>query len=175
MGSFPIWHKWSLAWEDVSRAMAFDLGLYPQSHSVVTSPISWIIFICGTNITHRDDHFPVNKSKDNVTRAIRIFVVGARGYPNVSRSRPRQQFVVMTTSSNGNIFRVTGPLCEEFTGHRWSPLIKGQWRGALMFSLICAWTNGWVNNRGAGDLRHNCAHYDVIVISTQRLAHRHLL
>ena len=27
---------------------------------------------------------------------------------------------------------------------------KGQWRGALMFSLIC-WTNGWGNNRGAGD------------------------
>ena len=24
---------------------------------------------------------------------------------------------------------------------------KGQWRGALMFSLICAWTNGWVNHR----------------------------
>ena len=22
---------------------------------------------------------------------------------------------------------------------------KGQWRGALMFSLICAWRNGWVN------------------------------
>ena len=29
---------------------------------------------------------------------------------------------------------------------------KGQWRGALMFSLICAWTNSWVNNRDAGDL-----------------------
>ena len=25
------------------------------------------------------------------------------------------------TSSNGNIFRVTGPLCGEFTGHRWIP------------------------------------------------------
>ena len=24
---------------------------------------------------------------------------------------------------------------------------KGQWRGAFMFSLICAWLNGWVNNR----------------------------
>ena len=24
---------------------------------------------------------------------------------------------------------------------------KGQWREALMFSLICAWTNGLVNNR----------------------------
>ena len=34
---------------------------------------------------------------------------------------------------------------------------KGQWRGALMFSLICAWINGWVNNREAGDLTlHRC-------------------
>ena len=30
---------------------------------------------------------------------------------------------------------------------------KGQWRGALMFSLICAWITDWVNNREAGDLR----------------------
>ena len=30
---------------------------------------------------------------------------------------------------------------------------KGQWRGALMFSLICLWINCWVNNGGAGDLR----------------------
>ena len=160
----------------------------------------------------------------------------------------------MMTSSNGNIFRVTGHLCGEFTGHRWIPLTKtsdaeeefsryfrfssrygksiskyseqdrrwlqlrprlrltfgvwfpqktyiwggafwnthqpisqwytlqfhdnvikwkhfsrywpfvrgihrspgnsphkDQWRGALMFSLICAWINGWVNNREAGD------------------------
>ena len=28
-----------------------------------------------------------------------------------------------------------------------------QWRGTLMFSLICAWTNGWANNRDAGALR----------------------
>ena len=27
-------------------------------------------------------------------------------------------------SSNGNIFRVTGPLCGEFTGHRWIPLTR---------------------------------------------------
>ena len=30
----------------------------------------------------------------------------------------------MMTSSNGNIFRVTGPLCREFTGRRWSPCTK---------------------------------------------------
>ena len=28
---------------------------------------------------------------------------------------------------------------------------KGQWRGALILSLIYGWTNGWVNNRDAGD------------------------
>ena len=41
---------------------------------------------------------------------------------------------------------------------------KGQWRGALMFSLICVWINGWVNNGEAGDLRHYRAHYDVTVM-----------
>ena len=44
---------------------------------------------------------------------------------------------------------------------------KGQWRGALMFSLICAWINVWVNNREAGDLRHHRAHYDVNVMNNQ--------
>ena len=41
---------------------------------------------------------------------------------------------------------------------------KGQWRGALMFSLISSWINSWVKNREAGDLRRNRAHYDVIVM-----------
>ena len=41
---------------------------------------------------------------------------------------------------------------------------KGQWRGDLMYSLICVWINAWVNNREAGDLRHHRAHYDVIVM-----------
>ena len=41
---------------------------------------------------------------------------------------------------------------------------KGQWRGALMFYLISAWINGWVNNHEAGDLRRHYAHYDVTVM-----------
>ena len=60
------------------------------------------------------------------------------------------------TSSNGNIFRVTGHLCGEFTCHRW--------HGALMFSLISVWIYGWVNNREAGDLRRYCVQCDVIVM-----------
>ena len=51
------------------------------------------------------------------------------------------------TSSNENNFRVTSPLWRVSIGH------KGQWRRTLIFSLICAWTNGWANNRDAGELR----------------------
>ena len=54
-------------------------------------------------------------------------------------------------------------------GIRWSPLNfphKGQWRGALMFSLFCARLNGWANNREAGDMRRYRAHDDVIVMGT---------
>ena len=32
--------------------------------------------------------------------------------------------LIMKTSSKGNIFRVTGHLCGEFTGHRWTPRPK---------------------------------------------------
>ena len=42
---------------------------------------------------------------------------------------------------------------------------KGQWRGASLFSLICAWINDWVNDRKVGDLRRYRAHYDVIVMT----------
>ena len=48
-------------------------------------------------------------------------------------------------------FRVTGHLC-------------GQWRGALMLSLICAWINDWINRGEAGDLRRYRAHYIVTVL-----------
>ena len=41
---------------------------------------------------------------------------------------------------------------------------KGQWRGALMHSLICVWINDWVNNSEAGDLRRYRIHYDVTVM-----------
>ena len=46
-----------------------------------------------------------------------------------------------------------------------NPPHKGQWRGDLVFSLICAWINAWVSNRQAGDLGRYRVHYDVIVMS----------
>ena len=47
--------------------------------------------------------------------------------------------------------------------------VLGNWQTATlttnyMFSLICVWIIGWVNNREAGDLRRHPTHYDVIVM-----------
>ena len=75
---------------------------------------------------------------------------------------------IMMTSSNGNIFRVTGPLWGEFTGHRW---IRG--RKACDAELWCflwsaPWINAWVITREAGDLRRHRAHYDVIVMFSRQ-------
>ena len=84
----------------------------------------------------------------------------------------------MVTSSDGT-FSVLLALCEGFPSvTSWFPSQKpvtqslspvdsshkGQWRGALMFCSICAWTSGWANNRGVGDLRRHRAHYDVTVM-----------
>ena len=52
---------------------------------------------------------------------------------------------------------------------------KGQWRGALMFSLICVQINGWVNNREVGDLRRHHAHYDVIIMLQKRSKTQHFI
>ena len=104
--------------------------------------------------------------------------------------RPKYISTSMMTSRHGNTFCCTGPLCGESTmsccqhndvikwkhfPHYWpfrreihrSPvnsLHKGQWSGALMFSLICAWTNSWANHQDPGDLRRHRACYDVIVM-----------
>ena len=72
----------------------------------------------------------------------------------------------MMTSSNGNIFHVTGPLCGELTGHRWIPLTKASDAELWCFLWSAPWINGWVNNREAGDLRCHRAHYDVIVMKS---------
>ena len=52
---------------------------------------------------------------------------------------------------------------------------KGQWRRALIFSLICVWINDWVNNGEAGDLRPYRAYYDVTVMWQDRFHVRHVI
>ena len=74
----------------------------------------------------------------------------------------------MMTSSNRNIFRVTGHLCgnSPITGD--FPAQRPMTR-SFYASLICAWINGWVNNREGGDFRRHCAQYDITVLTTYPL------
>ena len=68
------------------------------------------------------------------------------------------------TSSNGNIFRVTGPLWGESFGQRRFPPQRPVTRSFdVSFDLRL---NGWANNRDAGDLRRHRAHYDITVMTS---------
>ena len=95
----------------------------------------------------------------------RCMVLNCISYMNFLQYTVYQSFVAMMTSSNGNIFRVTSPLCGGIHRSSVNSPLKGQRAGALMNSLICAWASGWVNKWNAGDLRHNRTHYGVIVMA----------
>ena len=69
----------------------------------------------------------------------------------------------MMTLSNGNIFRVTGHLSGEFTGHRWIPPQRPVTRSFDVFFDLRL-NKRLSNNREAGDLRRHRAHYDVNVM-----------
>ena len=76
---------------------------------------------------------------------------------------------LMMTSSKRIIFRVTGPLCGEFTGHRWIPLTKPSEAGLWSFLYLClnkrlskpSW--GWWLETLSCPLRR---HSNVLCIST---------
>ena len=72
----------------------------------------------------------------------------------------------MMTSSNGNVFRVTGCLCGEFTVNYPTKSSDVElWCFLWAFDVfLCAWINGLVTNRDASDLRRHLTHYDVTVM-----------
>ena len=74
--------------------------------------------------------------------------------------------VMVTSSLEMETFSALLAIVREIHRSPVNSLYKGKWPGALMFSLICAWMNSWVNNREAGDLRRHCAHYNITVMSS---------
>ena len=72
--------------------------------------------------------------------------------------------LLYTSLPNGDVFRFTGfcagnsPVTGELPAQR--PVT----RSIDGFFFICAWTNSWVNNGYASDLRRHSTHYDVIVM-----------
>ena len=68
------------------------------------------------------------------------------------------------TSSDGNIFRVTGPLGGEITGHRWNPSQRPVTRSFDVFFGLPLNKRLSKNSREAGDLRRHRAHYDTTLM-----------
>ena len=83
----------------------------------------------------------------------------------------------MMTSSNANIFRVTGPLCGEFTGPGEFPTPRPVTRSFDVFvdQRLNKRLSELVNNREAGDLRRHRGHYDVIVMDHRQLGCLHFI
>ena len=89
--------------------------------------------------------------------------IGTRSHTNNVRV---QCPTTIAARTGRNYFCVAGALWGESTGH------KGQWRGTLKISLICAWTSDWANNQDVGDLRLHCAHYDVMELAMANIQAR---
>ena len=68
--------------------------------------------------------------------------------------------ITMMTSSNGNIFRATGPLCGDSTGHRWSLLTKASDAELWCFLYVCL-NKRLSKQSGCRCLRRRRANYDV--------------
>ena len=149
-----------------SASMAFVWGFH---RGPVNSPHKWPVtrkmlpfddVIMKTHLRTNFNDGLVNHSaqaKAWMSYNISHKLIGVMTYPHPS----------MMTSSNGKKCPRYWPFVRGI--HR-SPVNsphKGQWRGALMFSLICTQINGWVNNGEAGDLRRHRAHCDVIVMASQ--------
>ena len=126
--------------------------------------------ICWNNHIYRTRSFPVLWKVTTVT--------GAWCYSHL-REWPYELFTVTERQRYENIpceeitihiditprFYITADLC---AGNSPDAPQKGLWLKALIFSLICAWTNGWVNKRG--NFRRYRAHYDVTVMNQLEIA-----
>ena len=107
------------------------------------------------NLSHYNDPFWSNRH-DTGIKTIRSFCFLISGL----NTTPWWRHQMKTVSTLLAICAGNSPVTLEFP-------TQNQWRGALMFPLICVWINGWVNNGESGDLRRHGAHYDVIVMHSE--------
>ena len=137
--------------QSTTKPCAYFLGYTVHTrHLIITAPagvLKWTVL----------GHQQVQRLS---TGAVMIYfcIFFAKCSLHWKRSYWLDYFIRMMTSSNGNIFRVTGV----FSGN--SPVTSGQWCWALMFDLICTRTYRWANNGDAGDFRRHRVHHDGIVM-----------
>ena len=123
--------------------------------TIAIFPLTLLLFAANVRTSlhfSSSTHHAVNIPKNHLPRTT-LFNISWCEYTRLAWWRHKMEtFAALLALCAGNSSPVNSP-------H------KGQWHGALMFSLICARINGWANNGEAGDLRLHRAHYDVIVMS----------
>ena len=106
---------------ELSTPMYLYLRGEDSSHDIsLRHLLIWIIYVTSSGIG-------CHRCTPNIAPSLHDqYYVFGRKLPQPSSSSVRTAFrdVQTMTSSNGNIFRVTGPLCGELTGDRWIPLTK---------------------------------------------------
>ena len=113
------------------------------------SMIKWINHRWPVNSPRK---WPNNADSVSIPWLLRVLPISSRSYISWWRHQMKT-FSVLLALCAGN-----SPVTGEFPSLR--PVTQSS-----DLSLICAWINGWVNNRKAGDLRRHRAHYDVTVMS----------
>ena len=104
----------------VKLALDFGYGSSNTSqnnHDVITFP-------CYDQLISVGERGPVKNYKSTMSSSHKTGTVNAHTPEHWTESLAYSFQSYMMTSSNGNIFRVTGPLWGEFTGHRWIPPTK---------------------------------------------------
>ena len=115
----------------------------------------------------RGGHFPKKRALDGCGELISThgahFFGGLTTVVDSGRAvnRLSERWMLKATSCGRNC--VTGPLCGEFTADRWIPRTKASGAEFWCFLWFAPWINGGENNCETGDLRRDCAHYDVTV------------
>ena len=165
---FSLICAWMNGW--VNNRGAGDLRRQHAHQMETVSALDFTGYLCGEFTGHR--WIPPHQCQWHGALMFSLICAWMNGWVNNRGAGDlrRQHAHQMETVS---ALHFTGYLCGEFTGHRWIPPHQCQWHGALMFSLICAWMNGWVNNRWAGDFRRQHAHYDVPHPPTHPRPHPH--
>ena len=150
---------------DIITRAKVDWAHCPVTSSIYVHIYAWHIHtqICNHNVFHNTEKAVLKKSDKSCVRPS-VFI--------------NNSLIVEQAEQTGNVKGITSHddvikwkyfphYCPFVRGIHRSPVNsphKGQWCRALMFSLICTWINGWVNNGEAGDSRRHRAHYDVTVM-----------
>ena len=127
--------------------LPFDLPIFLKVTSLVLSPL--YDCPCARQTLHCTRYIPTNINAVRAYCACSLVLVSCQNHHGVMKWKHFSRY---------------WPFVRGIHQSPVDPPHNGQWRGALMLSLIRAWTHGWVNNPDVGDLRNHRAHYDVTLM-----------